>query len=75
MLVRLLADRVVVAAGAVARHYGVPHHAATTIAAPVDVDSFTPRLPGDESQQQPCIGLVANWTRIKGLETFVESAA
>ena len=74
VLVRGLADRIVVAAEAVARHYAVTSAPHTVIYAPVDVDGF--RVAGTDSGRIVArVGLVANWNPLKGLEYFVRAAA
>ena len=74
VLVRALADRVVVAAEAVARHYGVADHPHAVIYAPVDVSGFRPgeRSAGGGKSR---VGMIANWNPLKGLEYFVRAAA
>ena len=73
-LVRLLADRVVDSAEAVAKHYGVADVPHAVIPPPVD-----PRCHGvvrrvDEDGMRR-IGLVANWNPLKGVEYYVRAAA
>lgn len=76
-LVRALADRIVVAAEAVASHYGVTRSPYEVIYAPVDVQRFG-HLAGEPARgcgEVRRIGLVANWNRLKGVEYFVRAAA
>ena len=74
VLVRALADRVVVAAEAVARHYGVASKPHAVIHAPVDVDVFHVTERTLEKKTRG-IGLIGNWNPLKGLEYFVRAAA
>lgn len=72
-LVRRLADRVVVAAEAVARHYAVTSAPYTVIHAPVAVEEFRIAETGREEGMRR-VGLVGNWNPLKGLEYFVRAA-
>ena len=74
VLVRGLADRIVVAAEAVAKHYRVTSSPYTVIYAPVDLDDFRVAGAGHEGTMAR-VGLVANWNPLKGLEYFVRAAA
>ena len=78
-LVRVLANEIVVAARAVARHYCIPDGKYTVIFAPVDIEKIqqvktrkhvTGAIPDAIS-----IGLIANWSPIKGVEFYVQAAA
>jgi len=75
--VRLLADRIVVAAEAVARHYGVSRAPHDVVYAPVDVERFDWRLRrgrrGRNSRVR--VGCVANWYPVKGIEYFLRACA
>jgi len=73
-LVRLMADRIVVAAEAVAEHYGVSGAEHVVIYAPVDPVQFADIVRGKASGQ-PRIGLLANRLPTKGVEYFIEAAA
>ncbi|MGB3680993.1 MAG: glycosyltransferase family 4 protein [Rubrobacteraceae bacterium] len=79
VLVRGLADRIVVAAEAVAKHYAVTASSYTVIYAPVDIEGFLvagTEPGGTESGGTVArVGLVANWNPLKGLEYFVRAAA
>ena len=72
-LVRALADGVVVAAEAVADHYGVASAPHAVIYPPVDprCQEVARRRSGKVRR----IGLVANWNPLKGVEYFVRAAA
>jgi glycosyltransferase involved in cell wall biosynthesis len=74
LLVRALATRVAVAAEAVAGHYGIPRTACAVVHAPVDTERLTPRTRIPDSRTRR-IGLVGNWTWVKGIEVFLEAAA
>lgn len=77
--VTAMAARVVAAAGAVARHYGIPEDAYEVIYAPVDVDQFEHIASDDarvrETGEKLCVGLLANRLPTKGVEYFIEAAA
>ena len=74
LVVRALADQVVVAAEAVGRHYGIPVSARAVVFAPVDTDRLAPsERPAGSGPRR--IGLVGNWTWVKGIEVFLEAAA
>lgn len=73
-IVRSLAARVVVAAEAVAVHYGVAGEPHVVVYAPVDVTRFAGRArvaPADSWR----VGVVANWNSLKGQQYFVEACA
>ena len=75
-VVQVMADRVVVAAEAVAQHYGVSFRSYTVIHAPVDVEQFRVaerdrREPGGRFR----VGILANWNPLKGLEYFLRAMA
>jgi glycosyltransferase involved in cell wall biosynthesis len=72
-LVRLMADEIVVAAKAVAKHYGVAAAAHEVIHPPVNSEylSITRRARGEKQR----VGLIANWNPLKGVEHFVRAAA
>lgn len=73
-LVRLLADRIVVSAGAVASHYGVAGSPYTVIPPPVDPRCHgIVRVAGEDGVRR--IGLIANWNPLKGVEYYVRAAA
>ena len=76
LLVRLLANRIVVAAKAVAVHYGVDCSPHEVIYAPVHTQSYgvIRHSPLEHEQKVPRIGLIANWNPVKGLEYFVRAA-
>lgn len=71
--VRLMSTTIVAAAQRVAEHYGVDD-IATVIHAPVDVARFGERdyVPPSE---EFTIGMIANWNRIKGQDSFIETLA
>lgn len=71
-LVRRLATRIVVAAGAVATHYGLHDVDHMVIYAPVDVQKFRP-IPRSDKRGNPRILIIANWSPVKGIEYFVEA--
>lgn len=73
-LTRLMANRVVVAAEAVARHYSVPPGSYTTIYAPVDVKKFDGVVAGAGANGTARVGLIANWNPLKGLEYYFRAA-
>lgn len=68
-----VADRVVVAAEAVATHYGVTGFPYEVIHAPVDVEQFE-GLERDRARKPPRVGLIANRLPTKGVEYFIEAA-
>lgn len=70
-VVKTLAGRVAVAAAAVGRHYGLAEDESTVLYAPVDTAAFGPRRlePGVKR-----VSLLANWSRVKGVEYFLEAA-
>jgi glycosyltransferase involved in cell wall biosynthesis len=76
-IVRLFANRIVVAAEAVARHYGLLGAKHTVLYAPVDIERYKEVNLSETKKKNrtPKIALVANWTRIKGVEYFVRAAA
>lgn len=76
VLVRTLANQIVVAAEAVALHYGVNRGAYKVIYAPVDTKKFRAPEPTSKGfgQEVPRIGLIANWSPLKGVEYFVQAA-
>lgn len=73
-LVRLTANRMLATSEDVARHYGVADSPHDVMPPPVDPRCFDvtwkPRKDG-----RRCIGLVANWNPLKGVEYFVRAAA
>ena len=72
-LVRLMADRIVVAAEAVAEHYGVAGAEHEVIYAPVDITQFE-SVVVDRTRKKPRVGLLANRLPTKGVEYFIEAA-
>jgi glycosyltransferase involved in cell wall biosynthesis len=72
--VRLMADRIVVAAEAVAEHYGVAGAEHDVIYAPVDPAQFGDIVENNDAGP-PRVGLVANRLPTKGVEYFIEAAA
>ncbi|MCP3675880.1 MAG: glycosyltransferase family 4 protein [Gammaproteobacteria bacterium] len=83
-MVSRLANRVIVAAEAVGRHYGITPNVSTVIHAPVDLSNY----PSGSVSGVPCcfegvkkeaasidIALVANWNPVKGIDYFVEAIA
>jgi glycosyltransferase involved in cell wall biosynthesis len=77
VVVRMLADRVVVAAEAVASHYGVAGAEHHVVYAPVQVEQFEnlPTARGEAPASAMRLGLVANWNPTKGIEHFVRACA
>ena len=75
MLVKWLADEVVVAADAVAHHYRIGVSPYSVIFAPVDVARVARKQTYACAQGLKRVGLVANWNPAKGLEVFVEASA
>jgi glycosyltransferase involved in cell wall biosynthesis len=75
--VRLLADRIVVAAEAVARYYGVESSPYDVVYAPVDVERFggTCRRERRGRNIGVRVGCVANWYPVKGIEYFIRACA
>ena len=72
VMVQFLADRCVVAAKAVANHYGVAEGRYSVLYAPVDIkEGDSTKEYRIEAGRAPRIGLIANWNPIKGLEYFV----
>ena len=74
-LVDTLATEVVVAAGRVGRHYGIPEDRATLLPAPVDVDRFAAREVERVPVGQVTFGLVGNWNWVKAQDRFVDLIA
>ncbi len=73
-IVRLFATQIVTAAEAVTAHYRVAHVPHTIIYAPVDTTLY--KVIGRiREHQTPRIGLIANWSPIKGVEYFVQAVA
>lgn len=71
-MVHTLADRCVVAAKAVAHHYGLREGRYSVIYAPVDIkEDGNPKQCTIEAGCSPRIGLIANWNPVKGIEYFV----
>lgn len=76
VIVKWWADEVIVAAEAVASHYGVSRHSYTVIYAPVDVNLIRPEPEKQGAVKGPMrVGLIANWNPLKGLEVFIQAAA
>lgn len=73
-LVKNLASETVVAAQAVARHYNIPTGKYTVIFAPVDVDKIRKVERNHDLEGPVRIGLLANWSPIKGVEYYVQAA-
>ena len=73
-LVRLLADRIIVASEAVARHYQI-NGKYEVIHAPVDIALYRPATRFSKNGGVRRVGLVANWSPVKGVEYFVHGAA
>lgn len=75
-VVRLLADRIVVAAEAVAVHYAVNSAPHEVIYAPVNTSRFNAERPEERDKTgAKRVGLIGNWNPLKGLEYFVHAAA
>ena len=80
-IVRLLGDCIVAQGHALARHYGIPSGHYACIYSAVDTSRFVPHAafdrpsPGRGGQRPIRIGLLANWARMKGIDTFLEAAA
>ncbi len=75
VIVRLLATEVVVAAGAVAKHYRLGQYPYHVIYAPVDVKRIPRKLSYTRSGASKRVGLIGNWNPLKGLDVFVEAAS
>lgn len=77
--VAAMSGRVVVAAEAVARHYGIRDDEREVIYAPVDVDHFEPLARNVTRTQEDgeClrVGLLANRVPTKGVEYFIAAAS
>ncbi len=74
LYVRVIADQLVVAAEAVARHYGVYGAAREVIYAPVDTDQFA-GITSHVKHELTRVGLIANRLPTKGVEYFIEAAS
>lgn len=74
-IVKWMADEVVVAAEAVARHYCIGRGHYRVIYAPVDVVGICRKLSYKQTRAEKRIGLVGNWNPLKGLDIFVEAAS
>jgi glycosyltransferase involved in cell wall biosynthesis len=80
LIVRALADQIVVAARAVAEHYRVLASPFTVIYAPVDVTRIAAMVSGSGARRAGStgrvrVGMIANWNPLKGHEYFVRAAA
>lgn len=75
MIVKWIADEVVVAAEAVAHHYCVGRGKYRVIYAPVDVIGIRKKTSYKQAGVAKRIGLVGNWNPLKGLDVFVEAAS
>jgi len=75
LIVKWMADEVVVAAEAVARHYRLGRGPYRVIYAPVDVMRIRKKATHMKNVGEQRVGLIGNWNPLKGLEVFVEAAA
>ena len=76
ILVQLLADRCVVAAKAVAKHYSLGKGRYSVIYAPVDTkQGNSVKEYRIEAGRTPRVGMIANWNPVKGLEYFVRGVS
>lgn len=77
-LVRLMADRIVVAANAVAKHYYVVNSQPKVVYAPVDAGYLASAKSVATNEiyeaRRQRITLIANWNPIKGIEYFIDAA-
>lgn len=73
-LVRLLSNQIVVAARAVASHYVIPEGKYEIIYAPVDTRKIGRHDRSAAVRDAARIGLMANWSPIKGVEYYVQAA-
>ncbi len=71
-IVALMATRVVVAAAAVAAHYGIDPRRAEVVFAPVETDRYAARDPEDRPKTPAVIGFLGNWNPLKGPDRFIE---
>lgn len=69
-LVRMMANKIAVAAMAVADHYGIPHDSAFLLYAPVDINKYTP-ISHSEYKNKITVGVIGNWNPLKGIDTFL----
>ena len=74
VMVQLLASQVVVSARAVARHYRLSE-GYKVLYPPVDTNLYQPVHGGIRDSGPHRVGLVGNWSPVKGVEYFVQSAA
>lgn len=74
-LVRLLATRIVVAAEAVAVHYGVENTPHDVLYAPVDVSRFSISGAAASARSLRRVGILANWNPLKGHPDFLRAIA
>lgn len=73
-----MSEKVVVAAEAVAKHYGISDSEYEVIYAPVDTDEFehiAGNARGEKIEKRLRVGLVANRVPTKGVEYFIAAAA
>lgn len=77
LLVRLFSNKIVVAAKAVAIHYGVSQAPYEVIYAPVDTKLYGSGIYSakDKKRNMFRILLIANWRPVKGLEYYLKAAA
>jgi len=77
-MVRVIADGIVVAAEAVARHYGLASAPHDVVYAPVDIERFSATrqsVRGDRDDATIRVGCIANWYPAKGIEYFLRACA
>ena len=77
IIVKLLADRIVTAAEAVAEHYGVDKVPHSVLYAPVNTSlfSYIDYKRTKKINTIPKVSLIANWNRIKGIDNFIQAMA
>jgi len=75
--VRSLATKIIVAADAVAHHYGIENKY-SIVYAPVDIEKFKNQSKWENenstSHDEVRVGLIANWNPNKGIEYFIQAA-
>lgn len=71
-IVRILATEIVIAAGRVGAHYGIPEGKSTKIFAPVDVEKLPKRSLKGFPRKQAQLTLIGNWNWIKGQELYID---
>lgn len=70
IVVKRLSTRVAATSAPVGRHYGLSEQYFSVLQLPVDLSEFCPR---QVNPRGPRISIVANWSRVKGIEYFLKA--